>query len=168
MRQFKLPMTAVEIGVAEGYNSADLLERGIEHLFMVDNWGKIATQTGDGNNEDEWHYKNMKGAYDRVYKYKGKYTVLRGLSVEMSLRVEDNSLGLVYLDADHSYNGVMRDLEAWYPKLVSGGLCAGHDYLQAHYGVQQAANEFAHKVGAEIFTIPEHKTEDAGFLFLKP
>lgn len=168
MRQLKLPMVAAEIGVAEGYNSADLLERGIEKLFMIDNWGKIETQTGDGNNEDEWHYKNMKDAYDRVEKFEGKYEVLRGLSVEMAKRVEDESLGMIYLDADHSYEGVIRDLEAWYPKVVSGGLIAGHDFLQSHYGVNQAATEFAGRVGVTIHTIPEHKTEDAGFLFIKP
>ena len=46
LKFYDLPLTAAEIGIAEGYNSADLLNAGIEKLYMVDAW-----QTGGmGNN----------------------------------------------------------------------------------------------------------------------
>ncbi len=34
----------------------------------------------------------------------------------------------VFLDADHSYDGVLRDLNAWWPKVVNGGYIGGHDW----------------------------------------
>jgi len=34
----------------------------------------------------------------------------------------------VFVDADHSYEGVKADIEAWRPLIVPGGILAGHDY----------------------------------------
>ncbi len=54
----------------------------------------------------------------------------------------------VYIDADHSYEAVKADIEAWWPKVRMGGVLAGHDYTkphqvnQAHFGVIQAVDEF--------------------------
>jgi len=52
LKDLGLPMVAVEIGVAEGYNSIDLLNNGILKLYMVDNWGTINGQRGDGGQTD--------------------------------------------------------------------------------------------------------------------
>ena len=52
---------------------------------------------------------------------------------------EDESLDFVFIDADHSYNGVMRDVEAWAPKVRKGGMIIGHDI---HFPtVKQAVEE---------------------------
>lgn len=40
----------------------------------------------------------------------------------------DSAAYFVFIDADHSQHAVARDLEAWTPKMVPGGLMAGHDY----------------------------------------
>lgn len=40
---------------------------------------------------------------------------------------EDNSLDVVFLDADHRYKCVKRDIQDWLPKVKSGGLLCGHD-----------------------------------------
>jgi hypothetical protein len=42
---------------------------------------------------------------------------------------EDNSLDFVYIDANHTYEGVKEDIKYWYPKVKPGGLLLGHDYL---------------------------------------
>ncbi len=49
---------------------------------------------------------------------------------------------LVYIDADHSYEWVKRDIEAWWPLIPSGGILAGHDYGNENFGVKQAVDEF--------------------------
>ena len=41
---------------------------------------------------------------------------------------QDNSLDFVFIDADHSYEGVKKDILAWRPKVKKGGVLAGHDY----------------------------------------
>jgi hypothetical protein len=37
-------------------------------------------------------------------------------------------LDFVYIDGDHSYEGVLRDIHAWTPHVRKGGIIAGHDY----------------------------------------
>lgn len=63
-------------------------------------------------------------------------------SVEAAALYSDNSLDYIFLDGDHNYEGIKADLIAWYPKLKSGGLFAGHDYEQPFPGVIQAVKEF--------------------------
>jgi hypothetical protein len=55
----------------------------------------------------------------------------------------DNSIDFVFVDAGHSYAGVLNDLKCWYPKLKKGGIIAGHDYFhREHTGVREAVDEF--------------------------
>jgi len=37
-------------------------------------------------------------------------------------------IGLLFIDGNHSYQGVRRDWMVWAPKLASGGIVAFHDY----------------------------------------
>lgn len=41
----------------------------------------------------------------------------------------DNYFDFIYIDADHRYESVIKEMHAWYPKLKSNGLFSGHDYL---------------------------------------
>lgn len=60
-------------------------------------------------------------------------------SVEAARRVPDGSLDFVFIDADHAYESVCADIDAWLPKVRPGGTLAGHDY---HYmGVAAAVAE---------------------------
>jgi hypothetical protein len=56
---------------------------------------------------------------------------------------KDNSCYFVFIDAGHSYESVLKDLNAWYPKVKSGGIFAGHDLIGE--GVQKALREFCLK-----------------------
>lgn len=39
----------------------------------------------------------------------------------------DESLDFVFIDGDHRMEHVLADLQAWWPKLIPGGIMAGHD-----------------------------------------
>jgi hypothetical protein len=164
MKEFNLPMIGAEIGVAEGYNSADLLSNGIEKLYMIDIW-KTENVKGDGSMDQKWHDKNYNDAINKVSKFGNKAIILKGFSQAMSILVPDNSLGFVYLDAGHSYEDVYNDLSVWIHKLVNGGIMAGHDYLNKSYGVMNAINNFTYG-RYKVHIIEEDKEEDAGFWFL--
>lgn len=165
MKELGLPMIGVECGVAEAFHSNDLLTGGLEKLYSVDTWSTIPGQSGDGGSNQEWHDKNYKAAMKRLEPHGEKSIILRGMSEAMSIKVPDNSLGLVYLDADHSYEGVFKDLTVWIHKLVDGGIMASHDYEAKQYGVKKAFHDFCNGK-FKIHTIPEDKDEDAGCYFI--
>lgn len=169
INEFKVPRVVAEIGVAEGLFSCEMLNWGIDRIYCVDNWAHIPDVKGDGNNNAAWHEKNMDQALWRLYDYAERgisVIIMKDLSHKAAKMVRNKHLGLLYLDADHSKEGLMRDLETWFPKVVEGGIVAGHDYLNPAYGVNAAVKEFCDD-RFPIHLIPEQKSEDAGFWFQK-
>jgi len=69
-------------------------------------------------------------------------SILREPSVAAARQFENSSINLVFIDADHRYEAVLNDLRSWLPKVVPGGVIAGHDYDGAHPGVVRAVDEF--------------------------
>lgn len=50
-------------------------------------------------------------------------------------------VGLLWIDGDHSYAGVRRDFEDWFPKLEVGGYVAFHDTVNHWYGPTRLVRE---------------------------
>lgn len=167
VEHFNLPKIAAECGVAQGLNSRDLLQSGFEKLYSVDAWRSLPNLKGDGASIQQWHDRNLEIAQELMKPFGSKSVFLRGLTYEMAKEVEDKTLGLVYIDGDHSYEGAMKDLVAWFPKVVDGGIISGHDYLNMSYSVNDVVKDFC-RDKYEIHVIPEHKDEDASFWFRKP
>jgi MMP 1-O-methyltransferase len=65
-------------------------------------------------------------------------------SASASENFNDGAVSFCFIDADHAYEPVKKDLESWYPKMINGGLFAGHDYTNAK-GVKKAVDEFTEK-----------------------
>lgn len=155
---------AAEVGVAAGVFSYELLTWGIKHLYCVDLWAFHPDLKGMSQ-EPQWEHdvrfeqaKELMKGFDNV-------TFLKGLSSEMVKLIPDESLGFVYLDACHFYDTVKQDLEIWLPKLVPGGIMAGHDYLNAGYQVKEAVNDFC-SGKFKVSAIPEERPEQASFYFI--
>lgn len=49
-------------------------------------------------------------------------------------------LDSLFIDGDHSAEGVLRDFECWAPLVKPGGIIAGHDYWARDPGVMDAVN----------------------------
>ena len=49
-------------------------------------------------------------------------------SYEISNLFKDNAYDFIYIDADHKYESVIKDVELYLPKLKKGGIIGGHDY----------------------------------------
>lgn len=63
-------------------------------------------------------------------------------SIEAAALVPDGSLDFAFIDADHRYEHVRADIQAWRPKIRPGGFLTGHDYHRKRFaGVVQAVNE---------------------------
>ena len=72
---------------------------------------------------------------------KGRVELLGEKSVDAARHFADGSLDFVFIDGDHSYESVRDDIAAWFPKLVPGGLIAGHDFSPDFPGVVWAVIE---------------------------
>lgn len=141
--KFNCFTSGAEVGCANGTTSHRVLRNcpGF-YLFAVDKWEKIigGAEAGEmGELQKHSIDENYKGCYDwdpvkgwerfnRICRpYSDRLTILRGDSVDMASHVVDGSLDIVFIDADHRYEGVLRDLAAWTPKLKEGGVLCGHD-----------------------------------------
>lgn len=147
-----LDVVGVEVGVFAGDLSRYLVEQMPRlTLFLVDTWAVPAGATGYGHSGDP-HAQCSQEEHDGYYaetlaKVEGfgwRVNVERRDSVKASEWFEDFSLDFVFLDADHTYEGVRSDLLAWAPKVRAGGVLCGHDYANGPYeGVRRAVDEFA-------------------------
>lgn len=161
--------TVIECGVAEGLLTKEFLDAGVGKLYSVDNWQKIEGIRGDGNSENSWHNANYENVKKLTAPFGEKSVLLKGLSVEMAKKIPDNSCDLVYIDCDHTFQGVTNDILAYWPKLKIGGIMAFHDY-EANadfYGVKEAVIQYSNLHNLEIHFIPENGPDDAGAFFYK-
>ena len=164
-----LPDNAItaEIGVAEGLLSEHIMKHwNPKKHYLVDLWEQITTATGDGSFPKNWHDKNYRETLERMKPYEN-IEILRGLSWRMSQFVPDESLHLCYLDAGHYYDAVIKDLNAWYPKIKKGSILAGHDYANKDYQVFEAVQEFIKGKDIQVNLIPEDHWSMSGFWFVK-
>ncbi len=87
----------------------------------------------------------------------GQVEVIEGDSASVISAMPDCSVDVFYVDADHTYDGVRRDLDAILPKVKPDGWIVMNDYIPAEigfsnatYGVIQATNEFMITHGWEM------------------
>jgi hypothetical protein len=62
----------------------------------------------------------------------GRVVLVRGSAAALARRFRGLSPSLTFVDADHSLDGVRRDLAALEPIVPRGGLVLFHDYQEAH------------------------------------
>ena len=126
-----------EVGVQFGKN-ADVLLRKLPdlHLLLVDNYDDEAVIHANYSTKEVADH-----AFYRLDKYKGRIQWLVMPSVEAAKSVDDKSLDYAFIDAEHTYKAVKQDVEAWLPKVKTGGLLIGHDYTRRFKGVKQAVQE---------------------------
>ena len=126
---------AVEIGSYLGASSC-FLAAGIDErngrLYCVDTW------RNDGMSE------GVRDTYDQFLKninpYKHMIEPIRQLSNEAATSFL-SKINLLFLDGDHSYEAVVKDLASWLPKTTPGAWLLLHDSGWAD-GVKRAIQEF--------------------------
>ena len=66
--------------------------------------------------------------HKRMEPYKDKLTIIEGYSPDALKELPDGSFDMCYIDGDHNFQAVLKDIEACRRVVRFGGLLSGHDY----------------------------------------
>jgi predicted O-methyltransferase YrrM len=124
----------VEIGVFEGFTTRLLAQHSDPDatVYAVDRFftGRIGISWG----------LRIASAYNRKHLATGRLKLVRALSTHVGNHVPP-SVDYVFIDADHSLEGITADWAFWSSRLESGGIIALHDTVptsdRAIYGSHQ-------------------------------
>ena len=172
MNELQLAGDGVEIGVYRGEYAESLLETwNGRRLYLVDSWRHLPEYVDVLNVSDDEHENNLRITHQRVRRFGDRVQIIRATSPSAAFGFADHGLDFVYIDANHRYEAVFADLNAWWPKLRVGGLFSGHDYLDGtwaagEFGVKRAVDEFAMKVSVTVLKTQE--PQSPSWYFLKP
>ncbi len=121
-----------ELGVSKGrftmYLCATMHDM---KMTAVDLWEEQPGNTAPGaQTYENWtHDENLSRFKGLCADYfPNRVRILRMDTVKAADFIDDESLDFVFIDADHSFEGCTRDIDAWEPKVRKGGMVAGHDY----------------------------------------
>ena len=141
----------VEIGVWLGGSSKLLLDLPmIEHLYMVDPWNSAYQY---GTNYDQGQFDTFyQSVCELLNHYDSRKTILRMTSEEAS-KVLPKNLDFVYIDGDHTTEGVTADIGFYRNSINPKGILCGDDF-----NFSSVANAVLAMFGAKI------KMKDYGFI----
>ena len=131
----------VEVGCLRGEFSSFLSTQYKGTILAIDSFVGEFNMPDDPSTEDKCR-KN----FERT-----NCQLIKGDSIDIASRMPNESLDWVYIDADHIYEAVKADIEAWFPKVRKGGVISGHDYVNYNgFGVIDAVDEFCAKYKYKI------------------
>jgi len=142
----------LEIGVFKGEFLDYLVENcNIGSIDAVDLF-EGTTCSGDVHGNNVIYYDVGTSYLELLRKYENisNVNICKSDSITFLQNQDDNIYDIIYIDGDHSYNGVKNDLKNAYSKIKNGGYIMGHDYemnmIKAknkyNFGVKQAVDEF--------------------------
>lgn len=158
IKGFPNGLKIAEIGVFKGdFSKFIFSEISPSELHLIDIFeGQMCSGDKDGNNivwtDLEIEYELLKEYFVNFDNVK----IHKGFSYDVLLKFDDEYFDIVYIDGDHSYDGVKRDLEVSYKKVKKNGLICGHDYTEKMFmGVVRAVNEFCQENNLQINYLTE-------------
>lgn len=145
-----------ELGVSHGRFTTFLCSHIPDmRMIAVDLWAEQPENEGSERpgsetflRKDGW-YHSEKLQNLRVHcaqQFPNRVDIRQQHSVEAAKGVGDETLDFVFIDADHTYEGALADIQAWTPKVKFGGAVSGHDYSDKWPGVIQAVRETGNAV----------------------
>ena len=122
-------MMVVEVGSWKGMSTSVLAKTVADYhgsVFAVDHWmGGEKTWTSDVAK-----VVDIYSIFKRNMILLGFWDTIHPLVMDSQTASQifaDGILDLIFIDADHRYESVQKDILAWLPKLKDGGMLCGHD-----------------------------------------
>lgn len=143
-------LTGAEIGVFEGDNALSILQTlPMKRLYLIDPYFTHYV-------EDTHSRRIGLKAYDVAKQKLKKFSQIKWIIKTSDEACKDiqEPLDFLYIDGNHTYEYVKRDITNYYPLIKSGGIIGGHDYTKDWInGVVKASIEFAREHNFELNTI---------------
>lgn len=117
----------LEVGSHKGRSTRALVNGCKGRVYSVDRW--------DSDLAFDAFCINMHDALD------SNLLLFKGSSIEIASLMAGKLFDTIFIDADHAYESVVADLQAWEPKVRKGGFICGHDYDPFWPGVVKAVDE---------------------------
>lgn len=153
-----------EVGIRTGVHFGRMIAHKPKLAIAVDSWldDVIISRNDRGfsqNELDRQHENFKKDMADKPF-----VKVCKGYSFDVVKEFPDEFFDFVFIDADHTFEGCLRDIVDWYPKVKKGKVLCGHDYILRRYknkhgeivfGVVEAVNKFVKDNNiTTFFTLP--------------
>ena len=130
----------IEIGVWHAKNAKYVLDNlDIEKIYLIDPYMPLDYAErffGTHELQDE----NERIAREKLAEYEEKCVWIKKTSENASDLFDDNSVDVVYVDGNHSYEHVLSDCEKYWEKIKPGGLQMGDDINES--GVKEGVRDF--------------------------
>lgn len=143
--------SVAELGVWDGALSEILVRAGL-YVVMVDAWAPFEFRpqsykdSGDPKalvSSEDMENARRKCASRFEHIPASEYVVQHMTTVTAATYHPSRSLDMVFIDADHSFDGVWWDIAAWRSKVKPGGYIGGHDFGDPVYpGVEMAVGHW--------------------------
>jgi len=158
----------IEIGVRIGEFSEILLRNTkLKQICFLDAWKEYPPDLYQdlANCSQQEQDQRYAITVNKLKRYGDRARIIRKDCVDAVNDFEDCYFDFIYIDANHEYQYIKRDINDWYPKLKAGGLFSGHDYIDdcvksnGSFGVKGAVNEFcsSHSVKPYSTLAPAHQ-----------
>jgi len=120
-----------ELGVSEGLNFKNLLILNPQlKLYGIDSFeseGNVLEKYDEGIYEGRTQEKAIQNAKQIESEFPNRARMIFKRTEDACKEIPNNHLDFVFIDADHTYEGVKKDIEMWEPKVHENGLIMGHD-----------------------------------------
>jgi len=142
-----------EIGVDFGGHSESILKYpAVTKLYGIDPYQHDPNYIDSMNLPQDEFDELYRFTTTRLSKFGDRYQHVRKPSQAAVNDIPDK-LDFVYIDADHSYEGVFKDICTWFDKVRDGGVVGGHDYEHPDLiEVKQAVDDFFSRLDWEVHT----------------
>ena len=136
---------AAEIGVYLGQFASHNLQSWKQDYYMIDSFDEVREwDLNSGVPQDFNGHPHYDACKQVQHDHGDRVKIIKGLSVPVAETFEDGFFDWIYIDAMHDYKNVRDDLEAWWPKVRSGGIISGDDFYSSAPALEHY-NKFSDK-----------------------
>lgn len=170
------PAVVIEVGVAHGYHASHILTRNPDTQYIGVDPYRAGYDSSDPFGADIALLFNTteREGMERLYRavsaslldeFGTRASLHRSTSKLVSQAFEPDSIDVVFVDGDHRFVPVLRDLSLWWTKIRPGGLLIGDDWEWPE--VKRAAERFSLRKKSLIHLLGDTNSSHQAFFFRK-